>query len=101
MLANLGANAAEAGARHIRFGAEQINSRLVIDVRDDGPGLPQQARENLFKPFAGSTRNGGTGLGLAISRDLVRAHGGELVLVSSSETGTRFRLDLPLHRALQ
>ena len=43
----------------------------------------------------GSARMGGSGLGLAISRELIQAHGGELVLVSTGETGTRFRITIP------
>jgi len=52
-------------------------------------------RERLFQPFAGTTRSGGSGLGLAISRELIQAHGGDLVLVSTGENGTRFRLTVP------
>ena len=62
---------------------------------DDGPALPERARLNLFQPFAASTRAGGTGLGLAISRELAQGHGGDLVLVSTGQTGTIFELRLP------
>lgn len=66
-----------------------------IDFADTGPGLPKRAQDNLFKPFAASSRRDGTGLGLSLSRDLARAMGGELSLVETSEAGTRFRLTLP------
>jgi signal transduction histidine kinase len=56
-------------------------------------------RERLFQPFAGTTRSGGSGLGLAISRELIQAHGGDLVLVSTGESGTRFRLTVPARQA--
>ncbi|MDJ0951324.1 MAG: HAMP domain-containing sensor histidine kinase [Alphaproteobacteria bacterium] len=95
VLANLGHNAAEAGASKVRFSAKRANGRLRIEVSDNGPGLPEQAKKNLFRPFAGSARNGGTGLGLAIARELVRAHGGELELAETGEAGTIFRLNLP------
>ena len=72
------------------------DATIAIEVADDGPGLPPKARENLFRPFFGSARPGGSGLGLAIARELVRAHGGELSLVSSTGAGTVFRLTLPL-----
>ena len=49
----------------------------------------------LFRPFFGTARPGGSGLGLAIARELARAHGGELALVSSTGAGTVFRLTLP------
>ena len=57
--------------------------------------LAQNARENLFKPFAGSSRDGGTGLGLVIAQDIMKAHGGVLSLVESTLEGTRFRFELP------
>jgi signal transduction histidine kinase len=71
-------------ARHVR-----------IDIADNGPGVPGALRERLFQPFATSARPGGSGLGLAISRDLARAHGGDISLVSSNEKGSRFRIDIP------
>lgn len=69
-------------------------------VCDSGPGLPAKARDNLFKAFTGSTRKGGSGLGLAIARELARAHGGDLVLIKSDETGTVFAVMLPLPASL-
>ena len=92
---NLARNAVEAGARRLRFAAAQEDGTIAIVIADDGPGLPPKARENLFRPFFGSARPGGSGLGLAIARELLRAHGGELNLVSSTATGTAFRLTLP------
>ena len=68
---------------------------IAVEIADDGPGLPPKARDNLFRPFFGSARPGGSGLGLAIARELMRAHGGELALVSTTGTGTVFRLTLP------
>ncbi len=96
VLANLGHNAAEAGASRVSFAAGTKNGRVAIEVSDNGPGLPAKAKENLFKPFAGSARNGGSGLGLAIAFELVRAHGGDLVLKESGAGGTTFRLELPI-----
>lgn len=96
VLANLGRNAREAGAGRVRVTAAVTDGGVAITVADDGPGLPAKARENLFKPFAGSARAGGTGLGLAIAGEIMRAHGGDISLVDSSEKGTAFRLELPL-----
>lgn len=73
---------------------------LSIFVEDTGPGMPEKARENLFKPFRGSTRAGGTGLGLAIAKELVEAHGGSIQLIDKQSTGTRFDIRLP-HRGPQ
>ncbi len=66
----------------------------MIDIADDGPGLPEAVRAELFRPFAGSMRRGGTGLGLAIARDLMVAHGGDHRAGRDQEAGTTFRLTL-------
>ncbi|MEO7027001.1 MAG: HAMP domain-containing sensor histidine kinase [Caulobacteraceae bacterium] len=66
-----------------------------LRLADNGPGLSERARGNLFQPFAGSTRRGGAGLGLAIARELAQGHGGDLVLVESGPSGTVFNLRLP------
>jgi signal transduction histidine kinase len=95
VLLNLAQNAVEAGARHLRFTASTPGRTIAIDVADDGHGLPPRARENLFRPFFGSARPGGNGLGLAIARELMRAQGGDLVLVETTGNGTVFRLTLP------
>ena len=92
---NLARNAVEAGAHRLHFSAARDGATLIIEVFDDGPGLPPKARENLFRPFYGSARPGGSGLGLSIARELIRAHGGELTLASSTGAGTVFRLALP------
>ncbi|MCR9270908.1 MAG: HAMP domain-containing histidine kinase [Hyphomonadaceae bacterium] len=91
--ANLIRNAAEAmdGKGSISVGFDGT----ALSVVDTGPGLPKQAKDNLFKPFAGSTRRDGTGLGLALSRDLARAMGGDLELGETSDNGTRFVVFLP------
>ena len=77
-------------------GAEHVEIRII----DTGPGLPAKAREHLFQPFRGATRPGGTGLGLAIADELVRANGGELTLITSTTSGTEFRITLPIRAAV-
>ena len=67
----------------------------MIEVADNGPGLPPRARERLFQPFSGSARPGGSGLGLAIARELMRAHGGDIRLLRSTGEGSAFELELP------
>lgn len=97
VLANLLRNAAEAGARTVRIGIGRgEDDMLAVDVTDDGPGLPESVRAALFRPFNTAARPGGTGLGLAIARDLMRAHGGDLVLAATGPEGTSFRLLLPV-----
>ena len=94
-LSNLIVNAVEAKAARVTVGAARDGDTIRIAVADDGPGLPRKVRENLFQPFAGSGRIGGSGLGLAIARELMRGHGGDVVLDDSGETGTRFSIVLP------
>ncbi len=94
VLANLLRNAADAGASFAHVSAEAGQGVAVIDVADNGPGLPDAVRATLFRPFARSTRHDGAGLGLAIARDLTLAHGGEIALASSGPEGTVFRLTL-------
>jgi two-component system osmolarity sensor histidine kinase EnvZ len=66
-----------------------------VTVDDDGPGIPEAAREEAFRPFA-SFSSGGTGLGLAIARDIARAHGGDIELERSPLGGLRARVRLPV-----
>ena len=83
-------------ARRIALGAMRQDERVVqVTVDDDGPGIPPEARESLFRPFA-SGAAGGTGLGLTIARDIVRAHGGDIVLEDSPLGGLRARVQLPV-----
>jgi signal transduction histidine kinase len=93
---NLLRNADEAGASVIELTATEEGGTPSIHVADNGPGLAQKARDNLFVPFAGSTRAGGSGLGLPIARELLRAQGGDVTLLSTSAQGTCFVVRLPL-----
>jgi len=99
VLLNLARNSVEAGAHRLRVTATREDDAIAIEVADDGPGLAPRARENLFRPFAASGRPGGSGLGLAIARELMRLHGGDLVLVASTGTGTIFRITMPAAKA--
>ncbi len=67
----------------------------VVTLDDDGPGIPASQREQAFRAFA-TSRADGSGLGLAIARDIVRAHGGDIVLEDSPLGGLRARLRLPV-----
>ena len=94
VLSNLLRNAAEAGATLIKLSFEGENGMTRLLIADNGPGLPRRVQDNLFRPFTGTARRGGTGLGLAIARDLVRAHGGDLVLRHTGARGTEFAMTL-------
>jgi two-component system osmolarity sensor histidine kinase EnvZ len=83
-------------ARHVTLGAAAMGARNVqVTVDDDGPGIPPDRRESVFRPFE-SGAAGGTGLGLTIARDIVRAHGGDIMLEDSPLGGLRARIRLPV-----
>jgi signal transduction histidine kinase len=67
-------------------------SVTVIEVSDNGPGIPPQVRDRLFEAFQSSARLGGTGLGLTIAAELIKAHGGTLELRETGPAGTLFRI---------
>ncbi len=70
-------------------------SILLIEVADNGPGIPEQVQRQLFEPFF-TTRTRGTGLGLAVVESVVRAHAGKITFNTSETSGTRFMIELPL-----
>jgi two-component system osmolarity sensor histidine kinase EnvZ len=82
-------------ARHVALAAVAQGRSVLVTVDDDGPGIPAERRESVFRPFE-SGSSGGTGLGLTIARDIVRAHGGEIVLEESPMGGLRARIRLPV-----
>ena len=79
----------------ISLEAAETDDNWLIEVCDDGPGLPAKAQEHLFTPFQGGARKGGSGLGLAIAAELVRGHGGQLELARTGADGTCFQITLP------
>ena len=100
VLTNLVRNACQAIAATgqegtIEISAGESDSEWWIKVGDTGPGLPPRAREHLFAAFQGGARRGGTGLGLAIAAELIRGHGGRLMLDRSDAEGTDFSIHLP------
>ncbi len=101
VLVNLLRNAAEAKVSRVSLATEDEHGVVQLVVADNGPGLPRKALAGLFRPFVGSGRNGGTGLGLAIARDLIRAHGGDLLLRKTGKEGTEFVLSLPCAESLE
>ncbi len=78
----------------IHVAARREGRKVIVDVTDDGAGIPARARDNLFKAFQASTKKGGTGLGLVIAAELVQAHGGTLTSIDST-AGAHFRIELP------
>ncbi|MBL8551402.1 MAG: hypothetical protein JNJ73_15565 [Hyphomonadaceae bacterium] len=99
-LVNLIDNAIAHGER-VRVAAKREAGALLIDVDDDGPGIPEALYEDAFRPFSRldetRTKNPkGVGLGLAIARDVARSHGGDVVLAKSPLGGLRATLRLPV-----
>ena len=93
-LTNLVDNARRHAGRVVMSALAAGRSVLVM-VDDDGPGIPLDRRESVFRPFQTGSA-GGTGLGLTIARDIVRAHGGEITLEQSPLGGLRARIQLPV-----
>ena len=99
-LANLVSNAARF-ASAVAITGHRDHRWLTVTVDDDGPGIPAQMREEVFKPFlrlddARNQDEGGTGLGLAIARDIARSHGGDITLGNSPLGGLRATVKVPV-----
>jgi len=98
-LANLLENAVRYGER-AEISLLDTRASLVIEVRDHGPGIPENRMAQVFEPFVrledSRNRNtGGVGLGLAIAREAARRHGGDLTLRNAADGGLIARLTLP------
>jgi signal transduction histidine kinase len=98
-LTNLVHNAARYGGR-VRISLSLDAGEALILIDDDGPGLPENALEQVFTPFvrletSRSRETGGVGLGLTIARSALRGHGGDVTLQNRREGGLRARVRLP------
>ena len=92
---------ADRHATHVSIRTGKRGDAIEITVDDDGPGIPKHLRDEAFKPFfrLDESRNpetGGVGLGLTIARDIIRRHGGDIILSDSPSGGLRARLTLPI-----
>ena len=87
----------EDNARVMKLGvsAHRADGSVHIAVQDTGPGIPEHAREKLFRAFQGSTKSDGTGLGMSIAYELIKAHGGSINLEDSGPDGTCFVITIP------
>jgi two-component system osmolarity sensor histidine kinase EnvZ len=99
-LANVVNNACKY-AKHVWVSACERPEAVEIFVDDDGPGIPEEQREEVFKPFyrlekSRNPKTGGVGLGLSIAQDIVHSHGGEILLEKSARGGLRVVIRLPL-----
>ncbi len=99
-LANLVGNAARFGEA-ITITGHRDHRYMTITVDDDGPGIPLNLRDDVFKPFlrlddARNQDKAGSGLGLAIARDIARSHGGDVMLGDSPMGGLRAAVRIPV-----
>ncbi len=100
LLANIVGNALRYSSKKVVVTAEHGNGQLVVTVEDDGPGIPEEKREEVFKPFVrlDEARNqdaSGTGLGLSIARDIARSHGGDVSFEDSEMGGLKAVVRVP------
>jgi len=98
-LYNLLRNACEVAPRESgRVEVEVLNGSAGVEIRvnDNGPGIPDSIRQRLFEPFVSYGKENGSGMGLAVAQKVIQDHGGEICVERTSETGTVFKLTLPL-----
>jgi signal transduction histidine kinase len=98
---NLVRNAVRYAKSQINVSFQVVQTTLVIHIDDDGPGIPEQSRVELFKPFvrldqSRDRKSGGIGLGLAIVKRLVELHQGTVKVASTETGGARFVIEMPI-----
>ena len=79
---------------------QKSSNRIIINIEDDGPGIPEDQYKNVFKPFfrldkSRSMNKAGVGLGLAIVEDIINSHGGNILLGKSKKNGLQVKISLP------
>ena len=85
---------------NVYISLKKLNNNILITIDDDGPGIPENERENVFKPFYKIDKSRGdskssVGLGLSIASDTVKSHGGDIKLETSPTNGLRIKVILP------
>jgi two-component system osmolarity sensor histidine kinase EnvZ len=88
-------------AQHVQVRAYKQDDHFYVEIEDDGPGIPLEMREDVFKPFfrgeaSRNLKTGGTGLGLPIAQDIILAHGGTIKISDPVSRGTLIQVSLPL-----
>ena len=87
-------------SKNILVTLKKSSNSILIIIDDDGPGIPEKERENVFKPFykidkSRSDSKSSVGLGLSIASDIIRSHGGNISLETSPTNGLRTKIFLP------
>ena len=87
-------------AKNIYIKISKTNSHIILLIDDDGPGIPKNEYDNVFKPFYKINKSRGdskssVGLGMSISSDVIKSHGGDISLDKSPQNGLRVRIILP------
>lgn len=100
VMVNLVRNALQATEqwRHVGIEASRSNGRVVFAVEDEGPGVPADLREDIFKPFVSSKGEGGLGMGLYMAKLIVDSHQGEIAVLDRPQGGARFEVRLAVHQ---
>ena len=88
-------------ADKINLDLSKKNNNIIITIDDDGLGIPENEYQNVFKPFYKLDKSRGdskssVGLGLSITSDIIKSHGGNIVLEKSPLNGLRVKVFLPL-----
>jgi signal transduction histidine kinase len=82
----------------VSVSTKKTDNKIVVRFNDNGVGIPEKIRDKIFQPFFTSKPAGeGTGLGLSLSYDIIKAHGGELLIDSKPNEGAEFIVELPLN----
>jgi two-component system NtrC family sensor kinase len=101
VIMNMIRNAADAlktkkDARQVVLRLKNAAERILLEIEDNGPGIPKKIRDRLFEPFVTSKKSGeGTGLGLSVCHGIIRNHGGEIKVKTSEGKGTLWQIFLP------
>jgi signal transduction histidine kinase len=95
---NVATNAAQAmpGGGRLRLRSFRREGDAILEIEDQGPGIPEDVRHRVFEPFFSYGKSQGIGLGLATARKIVEEHGGAIEIESSPSSGTSVRIALPL-----
>jgi signal transduction histidine kinase len=78
-----------------------MNGRAIIEVADNGPGIPADVLPTVFEAFVTTKSTGGTGLGLAVARSIIEEHGGTIDAANSVGGGAVFRVTLPARKPVE